>query len=347
MKIAVFEHFTAQPAGTGASGSRAEGGAMRDAVVADLRRLPGLSVEIVDRRRTFRDALRRADAALVIAPEEDRILEGLARAVEREGRLLLGPVPAAVRLMADKLATTRCLEAAGVPTPRTEAVRFGQAAHQLHTRPLPFVLKPRDGCGCRGVAIVRHRREIAAAIQAVRRATRRADFLAQDYVAGESVSVSVIASTGLLPLGLNRQTIRKGNRPAYEGGETSYRHRLAPLAFESARAAIRAVAAACPGVRGYAGVDLVLGDRGATVIEINPRLTTSYVGLRHSFDVNIAGLIVDAALENPLPARLARSRSCRFRSDGRILKFERHDVPSTEKGSEWPTIAAGTSAESI
>jgi predicted ATP-grasp superfamily ATP-dependent carboligase len=197
------------------------------------------------------------------------------------------------------------------------------------------------------VVIVRHRREIAAAIRAVRRATRRADFLAQDYVAGESVSVSVIASAGLLLLGLNRQRIRKGNRPAYEGGETSIAHRLAPLAFESARAAIRAVAAACPGVRGYAGVDLVLGDRSATVIEINPRLTTSYVGLRHSFDVNIAGLILDAALERSLPARLTTSRSCRFRPDGRILNIARHDLPSTKKGSEWPTTAAGTLAASI
>jgi predicted ATP-grasp superfamily ATP-dependent carboligase len=347
MKIAVLEHFTAQPAGMGSSGSRAEGGAMRDAVVADLRRLPGLSVEIVDRRRMFRSALRRADAALVIAPEEDGILEGLARAVEREGRILLGPAPAAVRLMADKLATARCLEAAGVPTPRTEVVRFGKAARQLRSRALPFVLKPRDGCGCRGVAIVRHRHEIAAAIRAVRRATRRADFLAQDHVAGESVSVSVISSPGLLSLGLNHQRIRKGNRPAYEGGETMYPHRLAPLAFESARAAIRAIAAACPGVRGYAGVDLVLGDQGATVIEINPRLTTSYVGLRHSFDVNIAGLIVDAALGRPLPARLTSSGSCRFRPDGRILHIAPHDIQSTEKGSEWPTIAAGTSAAFI
>lgn len=347
MKIAVLEHFTAQPAGAGPSGSRTEGRAMRDAVVADLRGLPGLSVEIVERRRLFRGALRRADAALVIAPEEDGILEGLARAVEREGRLLLGPSPAAVRLTADKLATARCLEDAGVPTPRTEAVRFGEAAHRLRARALPFVLKPRDGCSCRGVVIVRHRREIAGAIRAVRRATRRADFVVQDHVAGASVSVSVIASAGLLPLGLNRQRIRKGNRPAYEGGETSYRHPLAPLALEAAGAAIRAVAAACPGVRGYAGVDLILGVRGATVIEINPRLTTSYVGLRRSFDANLAGLIVDAALERPLPGRLAGSGGCRFHPDGRVLKIERPDIPSKEKGSEWPTIAAGTSAASI
>jgi hypothetical protein len=242
--------------------------------------------------------------------------------------------------MADKLATARCLDAAGVRTPRTEAVRFETASGRLRARALPFVVKPRDGCGSRGVVVVRHRRHIGGAIRAVRRATRRADFLVQDHVAGESVSVSVIASNGCLTLGLNRQRIRAGRFPSYEGGETSFPHRLAPQAIRAARAAIGAVAAACPGVRGYAGVDLVLGDGGATVLEINPRLTTSYVGLRRSFDANLAGLIVAAALGRPLPARLAASGRCRFRPDGRILGF-------TENTAEWPTFAAGTSAASI
>jgi len=340
MKVAVLEHFTSLPPGAARSGPRAEGAAMRDAVAADLRRLPGVSVDVVERRRDFLGAVRRADAALVIAPEENGILEGLARAVVREGRLLMGPAPQVVRLMADKLATARCLEAAGVRTPRTEAVRFGTARERLRARAFPFVVKPRDGCGCRGVVLVRRRLEIAGAIRAVRRATRRADFLVQDHVAGDSVSVSVIASAGLLTLGVNRQRIRAGGRPAYEGGDTPYPHPLAPRAVETAREAIAAVAAACPGMRGYAGVDLVLGDGGVTVLEINPRLTTSYVGLRHTFEANLAGLIVAAALGRPVPARLVASGRCRFSPDGRILGI-------TENAHPWPTFAAGTSAASI
>ena len=54
MKIAVLEHFTALPAGAARAGPRAEGRAMRDAVVSDLRDLPGLSVEVVGRFRAFR-----------------------------------------------------------------------------------------------------------------------------------------------------------------------------------------------------------------------------------------------------------------------------------------------------
>jgi predicted ATP-grasp superfamily ATP-dependent carboligase len=50
---------------------------------------------------------------------------------------------------------------------------------------------------------------------------------------------------------------------------------------------------------GYVGVDLVLGRDGEsedTVIEINPRLTTSYVGLRAASRGNLAQAMLDAAI---------------------------------------------------
>ena len=36
------------------------------------------------------------------------------------------------------------------------------------------------------------------------------------------------------------------------------------------------------GLRGYVGVDVVLGQDKLYVVDVNPRLTTSYVGLRAS-----------------------------------------------------------------
>jgi len=54
-----------------------------------------------------------------------------------------------------------------------------------------------------------------------------------------------------------------------------------------------AVAAAIPGLWGYVGVDLIEGPDGPVVLEINPRLTTSYAGLRDAVGVNPAGLVLD------------------------------------------------------
>jgi predicted ATP-grasp superfamily ATP-dependent carboligase len=57
-------------------------------------------------------------------------------------------------------------------------------------------------------------------------------------------------------------------------------------------------ARALPEARGYIGVDLVLGKAADGsrdyVIEINPRLTTSYIGLRAASQMNLAAAMVDA-----------------------------------------------------
>ena len=52
------------------------------------------------------------------------------------------------------------------------------------------------------------------------------------------------------------------------------------------------VCRAIPGLWGYVGVDLVMTDRGPVVLEVNPRLTTSYAGIRRSTGWNVAELLI-------------------------------------------------------
>jgi predicted ATP-grasp superfamily ATP-dependent carboligase len=359
MKIAVLEHFTSLRPREQDEARVAEGRAMRDAVVVDLGGVAGTEVVVVERRRDFGAALLLAEAALVVAPEGGGVLERLCRRVERSGRLLLGPSARAVRLLADKHRTGTVLSAAGVPTPRARLVRFAGAARELRALHPPLVLKPRDGCGCEGVALVRRARDIPGALARVRRATARGDCVAQEHVAGTPASVSLVVSDRVLDLGLNLQRLRRGPGFTYLGGETFWPHPLAAEARRVARAAVAALAAACPGVRGYLGVDLVIGRDRVSVIEVNPRLTTSYVGLRRSIRDNIAGLLVDAVSGRPLPDRVARAGRCRFGVDGATTLLPdaaraRDGRPAVsargcrgEGGSACAIISAGTSAASI
>jgi predicted ATP-grasp superfamily ATP-dependent carboligase len=48
-------------------------------------------------------------------------------------------------------------------------------------------------------------------------------------------------------------------------------------------------------------VDLVLGEETCWLIEINPRPTTSYVGLRRVVDLNMAAAIWQACRDGSLP----------------------------------------------
>jgi len=52
-----------------------------------------------------------------------------------------------------------------------------------------------------------------------------------------------------------------------------------------------------PGLRGFVGVDYIETVAGPVVLEINPRLTTSYVAMSDSLGINTAQLILDACLE--------------------------------------------------
>jgi tyramine---L-glutamate ligase len=69
------------------------------------------------------------------------------------------------------------------------------------------------------------------------------------------------------------------------------------------------VARALPGLAGYVGVDLMVGESGMTVLEINPRLTTSYVGMHAAIGDNPARMVLDLFYNHPfeLPVNLARN----------------------------------------
>jgi predicted ATP-grasp superfamily ATP-dependent carboligase len=57
-------------------------------------------------------------------------------------------------------------------------------------------------------------------------------------------------------------------------------------------------------LKGYVGIDFVLTEHKPFVVDVNPRLTTSYVGLRKVARFNVAEALVNAVLRGRLPAKL-------------------------------------------
>jgi len=270
-----------------------------------------------------------ADAVWLIAPEADRSLERLAARVERHGKALLGPRPAVIRLASDKAGLARRLVHHGIPHPKTCVLRnVADSVDVARGIGFPVVVKPARGAGCGGVCLARNARELRRAVDIVRQAHRRGSLLLQRYVPGSAASVSMLADgRQSVPLTVNAQSVRasrsaaRGTRGAvpwrpfsYHGGRTPFEHRLAERAVEAAIATCRAV----PGLRGYVGVDLVLTASDAVVIEVNPRLTTAYLGVRRAIAENVAALAL-AACAGTLPARPVVRHSVRFTTTGRVF----------------------------
>ena len=111
----------------------------------------------------------------------------------------------------------------------------------------------------------------------------------ESYVPGLAASVAMLCGPGgRISLAPCKQRISDDGRLRYLGGEMP----LAAGLAERARSLAERALAAMPPAVGYVGVDLVLGREpdGSqdAVIEINPRLTTSYVGLRTAATSNLA-----------------------------------------------------------
>lgn len=273
---------------------------MLSTLVRDLAELPGITViasrdprlpplpdcETIfpvpgdDPLAVYARGLAISQAAWPTAPEGAGVLECLSRATEAAGRVLLGCRPDAVRLAASKHATTRALGNHGIPAVPTFA--YGEP---LASIPGPWVLKPDDGAGCEDTEILDDR---AAALE--RLAGNPARLVAQPWIEGEPLSLSLLCREGTARLlSCNRQRIAiRGSRVSLEAVLVNA---LADGDGRFTRLGER-IAAAVPGLWGYVGVDLVLAREGPVVLEINPRLTTSYCGLRTALGLNPAALVL-------------------------------------------------------
>ena len=124
---------------------------------------------------------------------------------------------------------------------------------------------------------------------------------------------------------LNLQEISGRARLSYRGGRVPFDHPLRPLAFWRAEEVVRAI----PGLKGYVGIDMVLTDCDAVVIEVNPRVTTSYVGIRKVLRQNSGAMMLCAALGNlPRPGQIEIVGTARFST---------RSCNSADRGTDqWP-----------
>ncbi len=298
----------------------AEGAAMLSAVLADFaawgqvhtlttlddrlahRVLPAhdvLAVAPGAQEAALRTAFARCDAALVIAPETGGILADLSELALAAGVRLLGSSPGAIRAAGDKWTCYRQWQAAGVPTPVTRQAAPDEAPQVARQVGYPLVVKPADGVGCAGVCLARNHGELERAVALAALEAPLQPILLQPYLTGKHASVSLlVAGEKTLPLSLNGQDIRPGSPFSYRGGSVPLAHPAGSRALAVAQAA----AAAIPGLQGYVGVDLILDGDMAWAIELNPRLTTAYVGLRQVASINLAQAIWAASVGGVLPA---------------------------------------------
>ena len=301
MRLFAWEYVTAGGWRECGASLIAEGTAMLRALVRDLALLPDIEVvvardpevvlgdlpaamEPVDGSNvwdSWRQIAREVDVVWPIAPETDGLLERATILARDAGRLVLASDIDALATARSKQATARRLAEHGVPTISCE----------LLDGPVPFsahgwVVKPDDGVGSTETYFAADRETLTG----WRRRLAGRNFVVQPFLPGAALSLSMLAQDGQAwLLACNTQRMRRDDGAfTYAGGIVGGAEALRP-ALEPIAAG---VATALSGLWGYIGVDLIDGPEGPTVLEVNPRLTTSYVGLAESLDINPASLVL-------------------------------------------------------
>jgi len=304
LKILVFEYIC----GGGFAGQElpasllAEGGMMLQALVAELKSLPQVDLLVVldercrslilpveleiawmDSRQSVLSQLlvliARCDAVWPVAPETAGILAYIAGMARSRRKTLLLSAPEAVALCGDKWATYQHLSAAGLPLAATRLLSDFQPEFGG-----PWVLKPRDGVGCQGGRILTGQKASPAFAMNVEHPEQ---MLVQPYYAGQAVSLSCLFKQG-------KAWLLCCNQQHIEVVDDSFQLRACLVNVANPlrgfyQKLIAQVALTMPELWGYIGIDLIeTADYGPLLLEINPRLTTSYAGIQAATGINVA-----------------------------------------------------------
>jgi predicted ATP-grasp superfamily ATP-dependent carboligase len=271
---------------------------------------PGQVVHVRDsaeEEERFADLAGSADATLVIAPETSAVLQTRCDWVERAGGTLLGPTSRARRIASSKQQLGMLWQKCGVPTPPVLAC--GDDVRKL--RQFPVVVKPDDGAGSQATVLVRNPEQLGEELR------HSSNLIAQPLVPGQAASVAfLIGPRACIPLVPAVQHLSEDDHFQYLGGTMPLPSPLEKRAASLGRRAVQV----CDGLRGYVGVDLVLGpaEDQDFAIEINPRLTTSYIGLRMLTRDNLAMAMARVALGEEVGQIRWLEQTVRFYPDGRL-----------------------------
>ena len=214
---------------------------------------------------------------LLIAPETDNVLCSLQQQVLAAGKTYLGCSAEATRLCSDKLFCYQQLQKAEIATPTTFSAKNALLDTCLINQ--SYVVKPLDGAGCLDTFIfdsVEHTRAYLLALPS----GQRDRLIVQPYIDGATLSISLYLDNAQIQLlSINQQLIEQhATQFVFEG---CLINSVATQAFSEQQAMQLAsqIEQAISGLSGFVGIDFILSKQGPVVVDINPRLTTAYVGL--------------------------------------------------------------------
>jgi predicted ATP-grasp superfamily ATP-dependent carboligase len=246
-------------------------------------------------RSQYVASLKKCDAYLLIAPEFDGLLRRSATVAATYNAKSLIPGLSTLLVCESKLLTAEFLGLRKIPTIQTHRALDIYSPITGITRsldsPTGFIFKHAEGAGSLGVA---YYPELPTSFPEDIEGLSLGNAVIQSKVEGVFASVAAFCGPSGFDMLPPMQQIFAPDSFTYTGGRLITDLPLARRAWQLAER----VFAQLPNPQGYIGVDIVMGETEEFVVEVNPRLTTSYVGYRAATEANLAEVMLGRALAN-------------------------------------------------
>ncbi|MFX0006257.1 MAG: ATP-grasp domain-containing protein [Candidatus Hermodarchaeota archaeon] len=287
--------------------------------------------------KLFKDLVRKCEYVFIIAPESSNILYNLTKIVKKYDKTILSTNLKGIEYGTSKLKTYKIFKRNKILTPKTYVIPYKKQVldiefivHKFSKLEAPIIIKPEDGVGAECIhyfekesQILNFFTEYVPDLETKRR------YVIQEFINGRDLSLSLIGSPNLyvnpLILSVNTQNIDIKNKfSEYYGGYTpveNHKELFNQISFITNKLTSLKI-------EGYFGIDFIEDNNKSTVlIEINPRLTTSYIGLRRILNFNCAELIFNSKFKNVDEFQIDINKFSYFtRIDFVINNFEKRNL---------------------
>ncbi|MFW9826009.1 MAG: ATP-grasp domain-containing protein [Candidatus Thorarchaeota archaeon] len=249
----------------------------------------------------FKNLIRRSKYVFIIAPETSNILYNLTKIAKRYNKLILSSNLKAIKLGTSKVKTYRFFNKNKVNTPATFRIPYKKKLlhrdfiiNRFREFKKPIIIKPEDGVGAESIYYFEKELDLLNFLKTFN--SKKMNYILQEYITGRDLSVSLIGGPNScnypLLLSLNSQNVVINKKESeYFGGYTPLENYIEKIEIISGilkRINLNKF-------EGYFGIDFIENPQYELFfIEINPRLTTSYIGIKNVINCNIAELILDS-----------------------------------------------------
>jgi len=261
--------------------------------VLRLRDVDVVSVDCSDPEASIRELASLYDYVVLVAPPRE--LVELSNALSSKV-----PVPAGVvAALSDKYSAYEAAKRCGIETPKTFLASGAAEAKNLlkvGELELPIVVKPAMLAGSECVYVVSDRDALEETVEAAHKCDPLGRAVIQEYVEGIHGSISAVVGGGEVYFySFNLQLVDLedvGGAKAvhYLGNVTPVRD---PRLSEEALRLVSRFSSCFPEYRGYVGFDVVASSGSLKVVEVNPRLATSFIAIAELYP-EIGGLIIES-----------------------------------------------------